>query len=210
MTAERVERFNASYVDGRPPWDIGRPQPAITRLAAEGQITGSVVDVGCGTGENVLHLASLGCEVTGFDFAPAAIAQARRKAAERRLDATFIVADVLDLGTYESRFDSAIDSGCFHVFDDEDRRHYTASVRGALRTGGTLFLVCFSERQPGDWGPRRVTQAELRAAFAEGWRVNWIRAAHFEVGPQIREIIGGEGPESPPRIEAWLMAATRI
>lgn len=75
--------FEWSYQSGTPPWDIGRPQPAIVRLAERGAINGAVLDVGCGTGENALYLAGLGLEVTGVDAAPTAIASAREKAAAR-------------------------------------------------------------------------------------------------------------------------------
>jgi len=61
--------WDASYHDGPPPWDIGRPQPAIGRLASEGGFAGAVLDAGCGTGENALHVASLGLSVLGFDVA---------------------------------------------------------------------------------------------------------------------------------------------
>jgi len=53
--------WDASYLDGPAPWDTGRPQPAIVRLAGERAFAGEVLDAGCGTGENALHLAALGC-----------------------------------------------------------------------------------------------------------------------------------------------------
>jgi hypothetical protein len=43
-----------------------------------------------------------------------------------------------------------------------------------LRPGGRYFLLCFSDRQPGAFGPRRITRDELRATFADGWRVDSI------------------------------------
>ena len=78
--------FEASYRDGTAPWDVGAPQPDIVRLAEEGEIVGDVLDVGCGTGENALHLAALGRAAVGVDAAPTAIARAREKAAARGLD----------------------------------------------------------------------------------------------------------------------------
>ena len=201
-----AEHFNATYAEGHPPWDIGHAQPDFVALAEAGEISGRVIDVGCGTGENAMFLASRGLDVTGVDFAPTAIELAMRKASERGLVVRFEVGNVLELGAYASYFDAAIDSGCFHVLDDADRARYASSLHAALREGGRLFVECFSERQPGEWGPRRVTQAELRETFGMGWRVDWIRDAHFEIGPQVRQIVG----DAVPRIEAWLMAATRI
>ena len=172
-----ANRFESAY-RGTPPWDIGRPQPAIVRLAETGQIRGSVLDVGCGTGENVLYLAGRGLAAVGIDGAPTAIRKARAKAKKRGLDAQFEVADALDL-TLPTQFDTVIDSGLFHVFSDEERARFRDSLGRVVRPGGTYFLMCFSDQQPGDWGPRRVTQAEIRAVFRAGWRVNSIEPSAF-------------------------------
>jgi SAM-dependent methyltransferase len=102
--------FDGAYRSGTPPWDIGRPQPAVIRLAEEGAIAGSVIDVGCGTGENALFLADRGHEVTGLDASPTAIARAREKAAARRSSATFLVADALELPGLGRTFDVAVDT----------------------------------------------------------------------------------------------------
>ena len=110
-----VVGFESAYRDGEPPWDIGRAQPAFARLAEEGAIAGSVVDVGCGTGENALYFASLGHDVTGIDAAPTAIARARGKAAERAIRVTFLEADAIDVGGVTRTFDNAIDSGARSV-----------------------------------------------------------------------------------------------
>ena len=171
--------FESAYL-GTPPWDIGRPQPAIVRLAETGQIKGSVLDVGCGTGENVLYLAEHGYAAAGVDGAPTAIKKARAKAKRRGLNASFEVRDALNLPTPERQFDSVIDSGLFHVFSDDERPRFRDSLGRVVRSGGTYFLMCFSEHQPGDWGPRRVTQAEIRAVFGDGWRVNSIEPSVFE------------------------------
>src|SRR5262249_20848082 len=157
-----------------PPWDIGRPQPALVAVADE--IDGSLLDIGCGTGENALFFASRGCEVVGVDLVPQAIEMAKEKATKRGLAATFQVGDALDLGKLERPFDNAIDSGVFHVFPDEERPRYVAGVAQALKPGGRLHMLVFNENTPGDWGPRRVTQAEIRAAFANGFKVPTIDA----------------------------------
>ena len=137
--------FEWAYRSGEPPWDIGRPQPAFKRLAEQGAIAGSVIDVGCGTGENALYLAGLGLDVTGLDAAPTAIARAREKAIARGLAATFIVGDALDLAAVGSSFDVAVDSGLFHVFSDADRLRYERGLREVLRPGGRYFVLCFSD-----------------------------------------------------------------
>jgi cyclopropane fatty-acyl-phospholipid synthase-like methyltransferase len=194
--------WDTVYVPGAapPPWDIGRPQPAFLRLADRGLLSGQLLDAGCGTGEHTLLAAARGAEATGVDISPRAIARARDKAAERGLQARFEVADVLSLGQLGTAFDAVIDSGVFHVFDDADRVRYVTSLAGVLQPGGRCYLMCFSDRQPGDYGPRRVSQDELRAAFSDGWTVTSIEASTFEVNP---------GSLPVPAAQAWLAAIQR-
>ena len=170
--------FDEMYV-GVPPWDIGRAQPEVVRIAEGGGFAEPVIDVGCGTGENSLELASRGLEVLGIDASPRAIDAARAKASERGISAEFLVADALALGALGLRFRTALDCGVFHVFEDAERPVYVASLASALEPGGVLHLLCFSDRQPGSFGPRRVTQQELRDSFADGWDVSEIVAATF-------------------------------
>jgi SAM-dependent methyltransferase len=170
--------FDEMYV-GVPPWDIGRAQPEVVRIADDGGFKGDVIDVGCGTGENALELSARGSPVVGVDAAPRAIEKAKAKALERDLPAEFLVGDVLSLDSLGRRFDTALDCGVFHVFEDHERPTYVASLASALEPGGVLHLLCFSDRQPGDIGPRRVTQQELRDSFAEGWDVVEIVATTF-------------------------------
>jgi cyclopropane fatty-acyl-phospholipid synthase-like methyltransferase len=171
--------FDDAY-QGTPPWDIGGPQPAFVTLAEQDAIQGSVLDAGCGTGENALYFASLGHETWGIDGAPAAIGQARQKALERGLSVEFRVHDALALEGLGRRFDTVTDSGLFHVFGDEDRARYVQSLTRVLGSGGRYFMLCFSDRQPGSFPlPRRVTQEEIRVAFADGWRVDEIVEARF-------------------------------
>ena len=194
--------WDTSYGPGTapPPWDIGRPQPAFVRLADRGLLSGRLLDAGCGTGEHTLLAADRGAQATGVDISPRAIARARDKAAERGLQARFEVADVLALGRLGMTFDTVIDSGVFHVFSDADRPRYVTSLAGVLQPGGRCYLMCFSDRQPGDFGPRRVTQDELRAAFSDGWTVTSIEAASFDVNPGAFPI---------PAAQAWLAAIQR-
>lgn len=178
--------FDQAY-RGRPPWDIGRPQPAFVELANAGAISGSVLDLGCGTGEVSLDLAERGHEAWGVDISPNAIDQARAKAKLRSLDATFLVGNALELEHLNRKFDTAIDCGLFHVFSDPERELYAQQLTQVLHEGGTLHVLCFSDWEDASWGgPRRVSQAELIDTFRDGWRVDDIREARFVVDPRIR------------------------
>jgi len=188
--------FEAAYAT-TPPWDIGRPQLAFERLAVVGALVGKVLDVGCGTGEHALCAASLGHEAVGVDIAPTAIELAKAKATKRSLDVWFLVFDALRLPELGEQFDTVLDCGLFHVFDDDDRARYVESLASVIPTGGRYHMLCFSERQPGDWGPRRVTRQEIRASFAEGWVVDSIEPAVIEI------------TIDPAGARAWHVATTR-
>jgi SAM-dependent methyltransferase len=194
--SQPLHDFNAMY-ESTPPWDIGRPQPAFMRLAESGALVGRVLDAGCGTGEHALLAASRGLAALGIDAAPRAIELAQAKADERGLPARFIVCDALDLAGLGERFDTVLDCGLFHVFDDDHRTRYVSSLGAVLPAGGRYCMLCFSDRQAGDWGPRRVTQEEIRTSFAEGWRVDSIT-------PDIIDIT-----INPDGAQAWLSVITR-
>jgi len=192
--------WDDSYTGETPaPWDIGRPQPTFLRLAEEGLLTGRVLDAGCGTGEHVLLAAAHGAQATGVDISSKAIEQAREKAASRGLSAHFEAGDALNLALDANSQTTLIDSGLFHVFTDDERPRYVSSLASVLEPGGHLYLMCFSDRQPGDWGPRRVRQEELRSAFADGWHVDSITADTFDVNPI----------EDTTSVEAWLAVIRR-
>ncbi len=191
--------FELAYRDGRPPWDIGAPQPEVVRLAADGDIVGDVLDLGCGTGENALYLASLGKRVMGVDGAPTAIAEARRKAAERGLQVPFLVGDALQLGSLRRRFETALDCGLFHTFSDEERRRYAVSLQEVLSPGSVIHVLCFSDEEPPGPGPRRVSEDELRSAFRSIFTLSRIRPGRF-----ASRLHGADGAR------AWVATLTRI
>ena len=149
------------------------PQPAIVRLASEGAFAGAVLDAGCGTGDNALHVAALGLNVLGVDVAETALSIAREKAAARGIDADFLAADALHLDRLGRVFETVLDCGLFHSFDSSERRDYVASLASVTGRGGSLYVLCFSDVGPESAGPHPISQEELRAAFtrSRGWSV---------------------------------------
>ena len=194
---DRSAVFNAAY-EGQPPWDIGRPQPALLALEAAGKITGSVLDVGCGTGELALFFAEKGYDVWGIDSAPEAIRQARSKANQRPLQVSFKIASAMKLDQLDQHFDTVVDCGLFHVFSAAERPVFVNQLRSVLLPGGKYFMLCFSDREPGTSGPHRVSRNVIRSAFRDGWRIDQIQEARFETH------IHAEGAL------AWLVSITRI
>jgi cyclopropane fatty-acyl-phospholipid synthase-like methyltransferase len=176
--------WNDAYLHNQAPWDIGRPQPAIARVADAGGFTEPLLDSGCGSGEHALLAANMGLQVTGVDVAQAAIEHARAKARQRGLSVEFLVGDVLALDEIERLnppFRTVIDVGCFHTFPNADRPVYAATLAAVVESGGMLHLLCFSEDTPGSDGPRRVTQAEIRQTFSRDWLVESIEPETFTV-----------------------------
>lgn len=191
--------WDSSYAGASPPWDIGRPQPAFVRIA-DGALAGALLDAGCGTGEHAILAARHGARALGIDVSRRAVEIARRKAAERGVDAQFEVLDALRIEMLGESFDTILDSGLFHVFDDAARARYVTALHAVLRPDGHLHLMCFSDRQPGDWGPRRVTEGELRAAFGSGWRIDSLAHDRFDINPGL----------DTPTADAWLADIVRL
>lgn len=175
-------KFEEMYAVGAP-WDVGKPQQTFVDVAE--RIRGTVLDAGCGTGDMSLFFAGRGNTVTGIDFLEEPIRRAQRKADERGLSVRFLVKDALTFKDWGERFDDVIDSGLFHVFSDEDRKTYVAGLAMVLKPGGRVYLVCFSDEEPGTDGPRRVSQSDLQEAFAEGWQIESLERAQFATRPDL-------------------------
>ncbi|MBA8825848.1 SAM-dependent methyltransferase [Saccharopolyspora lacisalsi] len=163
------------------PWDIGEPQPLLVELERAGAITGEVLDAGFGRGDNALFLAERGYRVTAFDGAPAAVEQGRQRARERGVDVEFLVSEATTLEGLEQRsFGTVIDSALYHCLGEQQRQRYAAALSRVCGPGSRLHLLCFSDAVPGGFpGPFRISEAELRSAFADGWNINRIEPGHY-------------------------------
>jgi SAM-dependent methyltransferase len=194
--------WDASYLDSPAPWDTGQPQPAFVRLASAARFAGPVLDAGCGTGENALHVAAgQGVPVLGVDVAETAVAMARAKAAERGIGAEFAVADALHLDRLGRRFGTVLDCGLFHTFDGGERPGYVASLASVTEPGGTLYVLCFRDDGGQDTGPHPVSREDLRSAFSTG--SGWQLAALEPDRVQTRYHDEAGAP-------AWLATVSRI
>ncbi|WP_017976046.1 class I SAM-dependent methyltransferase [Actinopolyspora halophila] len=200
--------FERAYAEGAPPWVIGEPQPALVELERAGHVSGSVLDAGCGSGENTILLAELGYEVLGVDGSETAVATARRKAAEHGAPARFEVADVLDLGA-RPRFDTVVDSALLHVFGERDRLVYTRSLHALCHPGAVLHVLVLADTQ--DAGGPRLSAAAVRGSFAPGWELEELRQDRYRgiAGEQHAEQLGVR-PGEAVDTAAWLARARRL
>jgi SAM-dependent methyltransferase len=143
--------------------------------------------------------AAHGLDATGIDSSPRAIAKANIKASDRNLKVRFVVGDALRLSDLGEQFDTVLDCGVFHVFDDAKRDLYVKSLHAATAPGGNYCMLVFSDRMPGTEGPRRITEAEIRTSFANGWNV-------VSIEPAILQTIDTSFGDVP----AWLAVIGRV
>jgi SAM-dependent methyltransferase len=170
------------------------------RLTTAGAFVGTVLDAGCGTGDNATCIAARGVHVFGFDVAPTAVSIAREHAAAERCDAEFAVADALDLGHLNRMFDTVLDCALFHALDADERRTYIAGLASVTKIGGKLYLLSFADSNVEATGPHPVTQQELREPFVSNphWNIESISG---------ERLLARFAPEGLP---AWLLIADRI
>jgi SAM-dependent methyltransferase len=185
----KAKNWDDWYAGEPPPWEIDKPQPVFVELAEQGRLSGRVLDVGCGSGENVLLAAGHGADALGLDISPTAIDLAVEKSRERQIGARFQVGDALRLDRLDEMFDVVIDSGMFQSFDADERSLYASSLANVVAPGGVLYVTCVSDREPGEGGresgPRRVSEEDIRTTFTRGWVVEELRECIRERRPSL-------------------------
>ncbi len=170
------------YLVGKMPWDTGVVPPELVDLVEgpEALPAGRALDLGCGTGTNVVYLARHGWDATGVDYTPRAISRARRKASEAGVSPKLVVGDVTrlrELGVGEG-FSLLIDLGCFHGLSDEQRDAYVREVN-AVATPTARYLISAFPPGHGGPGPRGASREEIERRF-EGWELAWEHAPQAE------------------------------
>ena len=202
------ERFDSAYETHTAPWVIGEPQPAVLALERSGLLHSPILDIGCGLGEHSILLTRLGYQVRGIDFAPHAVEQARANAAARGVDAHFEVGDAFDLDA-AAPYDTILDSALFHIFDDDARAQYVASLHRGTRPGGYVHVLALSESGRG-FGPQ-VSEQVIRSAFSDGWDLESLETTTYRgvVGEAHASLLGlpaGTVVDEP----AWLARVRRV
>lgn len=127
---------------GQPPWDTGVSPPELLDFI-QNHKPGRAIDIGCGTGTNVITLVNAGWQVTGVDFAPRAIQLARQKANKVGIQAELLVRDATILQGVNGPFDFALDLGCFHGIVQNRRKNYLEQLDRILAPGGFWLMYGF-------------------------------------------------------------------
>lgn len=217
-----VEIWDSVYDNDTAPWVIGEPQPAIVALEREGWIKGRVLDPGSGAGEHTILLTRLGYDVRGVDFAPSAVAWARRNAAEQGVpQARFDIADALHLSEALADenngaapvFDTIVDSALFHIFgtEPEARAEYVRSLHAVCKPGGLLHVLALSDSEPG-FGPR-ISDRVIRESFGAGWELEDLQPARYRgrVTASVAEAAAQlEQHDGLVDMAAWLARIRRV
>jgi len=155
-----------------PPWDTGISPPELLDFI-ENHPVGNAIDIGCGTGTNVITLTKAGWQVTGVDFIPRAIRLAKRKAKRAGIQAELHVRDATKLEGISGPFDLALDMGCFHSIGDK-KAGYLAELNRILAPGGHWLMYGFFDTTPDQTGPG-LAEADLdliQSSMTQIWQQN--------------------------------------
>lgn len=225
MTSEVMDWDNVyrqqGVFEGPPPWNIGVPQPELAALIAAGQVSGDVLDAGCGVAELSLALAEQGYTVVGLDLSPTAVAAAKQAAQVRGLStASFFQADITSFDQYppgsEGRFNTLIDSTLFHSLPIEGRAGYLQSIHRAAAPGARYYALVFARGAfpPGlETKPNEVDEAELRAAVSQYWVIDEVRPAFIHTtmttvpGSTVQLPASALDEEGRLKMSAYLLSA---
>jgi cyclopropane fatty-acyl-phospholipid synthase-like methyltransferase len=164
--------FEILYLIRRTPWDTGISPPELMYFLDNHQ-PGRAIDLGCGTGTNVINMAKRGWQVTGVDISRHAINQAQRKARAARVNPTLHQEDVIRLSSVSGQFDLALDIGCFHSLPQEDRSLYAATVSRIVNPGGTYLLYTWLAGDA-NAGSRSLTKDTIMSYFCHDFELSFF------------------------------------
>jgi len=157
-------KFETSYRFGSPPWDSGVSPPELYDFIAS-HPPARAIDIGCGTGTNLITLTNAGWQVTGFDFAPRAITIAKRKARQAGIQAEIFMDDATEMKNVRGQFELALDLGCFHGI--ENKTDYLIQLTRILAPKGYWLMYGFFKETPLQSGPGLV-EADMELISARG------------------------------------------
>lgn len=179
------DEWDDRYRSGDLPWDRPTPTEHLPwAIEAFGIAPGKVIDIGCGTGTNVIWLARQGFDAVGVDISPGAVAQARAKAASADVDCTFEAVDFLSDPVGGGPFALAFDRGCFHSVDaGANRAAFARTVADLLAPAGLwLSLIGSTDAPPREMGPPQVSARQITEAVEAPFEILRLEADNFRNG----------------------------
>ena len=168
-----------------PPWDTGITPPEVEEFIAS-HPPGRALDLGCGSGTNVITLAQHGWQATGVDYAWSAIRSARRKARQVGVVVDLRVESVTRLQAIDGPFDLILDIGCFHNLSPEAHPVYLGQVERLLAPSGTFLVYVHFKLDATDKG-HGVIETDLEGIAA-----------------RLQLVSRQDGKERGQRPSAWL------
>lgn len=177
-TEMSAHEFDKQY-QATPVWSTGRPQKAYVDHFTIAPPQSPVLDIGCGSGDLAIFVASLGCDVLGVDFAPTAVAQAVSKAQAAGSKASFQVLDIFLRPELDRSFKTILDCCFFHTLADASRAKYAQRLRTLLEPGGLIYMLCNADEI--GVGRRAVTRQVLERVFATGWSILSVESCVIEI-----------------------------
>jgi len=184
--------WDQRYLNGDVPWNSGLVSRELVRVLSEEHVAPCrAVELGCGAGTNVLHLAQQGFEVLGTDCSAVAIERARTLAVEAGVVVQWAVADLCRvsevrevLGDVTAKFERQcsflFDRGCYHSPRRVNLAGFLETVDWLAAPNARLLLLCGNANEPAQKGPPKVTEAEIRSDWGHLFEIEWIRDFHFE------------------------------
>ncbi|GIV18318.1 MAG: hypothetical protein KatS3mg023_0069 [Armatimonadota bacterium] len=192
MRDEHTQRWQQRYRESPPqqmPWHREQPAETLVEAVRRGLLPkGITIDLGCGTGTDLIYLAQQGYRVIGVDIAIEPLRFARERIRQAGLDIPLLQADARSLPFRDATIDLICDSGCFHSFAPEIRPMYARSVARVLKPGGILFMREFhaDQPQPPEGGPYRLKLEEFFEVFPPDFRFMSVGEAYYHDLPPDR------------------------
>jgi SAM-dependent methyltransferase len=172
--------FELSYLSRKTPWDSGVSPPELLEFIGSAT-AGRALDVGCGTGTNVITLAQYGWQATGMDISTLAICRARRKAKDAGVRAHFLKGDASDLWRVDGHFDFVLDIGCFHSLPPLGRTCYIQNLLRVLQVGGIYLLYTWIALEKGT-NLHLPSEDIIHVLFQDGFETAEFKIGHDTAG----------------------------
>ncbi|HUT11626.1 MAG TPA: class I SAM-dependent methyltransferase [Thermoguttaceae bacterium] len=187
LSSAEVPDWDMTYRRGTPPWETGRPSGELVRVLQEGVVRPSrVLELGCGTGSDAIHLARCGFEVTAVDSSPIALERARARAEHEDVLARFVLGDVFEFAKTAGEFELVYEAGFYHFMRLVDLNRFLDLLWRATYPGSYYFALIGSTGETAESGPPQVSEDEVHDELGRLFEFVHMRPFRFE-SPRRKE-----------------------